>query len=320
MTNQLLNPVSFQPLFYQRVWGGRDINTIYGKQLPADGQPYGESWEIVDRSDAQSVVSSGVFAGKTLNQLWSENYKEVFGLQSKPAAERFPVLCKILDARDDLSLQVHPPAEIAPSLGGEPKNEMWYVTAAEQDAKLYAGMQRELDCAGIADALGNGTILEEVKCFPVAKHDSIYIPSGCLHAIGAGLVIFEIQQNSDTTYRVFDWNRMGLDGKPRELHIEESLASIEYQYNQVELNARDAELIADNADFSIKRLQMAPGQQLFSQPQQGFSLLAVVEGNLQCADGSLLKPGDFVLLPHNCSTLQAQQQVVALQVFCHVPA
>jgi len=320
MSTQLLQPIRFQPLFYQRVWGGRAINSIYAKELPQDDQPYGESWEIVDRSDAQSVVSEGSFAGKTLNQLWNEHYAQVFGLQEKPAATRFPVLCKILDAQDDLSLQVHPPADIAASLGGEPKNEMWYVTAAAEGAKLYAGMQRDLDCAGIADALNNGSILEEVKCFPVAKHDSIYIPSGCLHAIGAGLVIFEIQQNSDTTYRVFDWNRLGLDGQPRELHIEESLASIDYRYNQVQLNPAEAEVIADNADFSIKRLQLAAGTQLFSTPQQGFSLLAVVEGELQCTDGSLIKPGDFVLLPHNCSTLQARQAVVALQVFCHVQA
>src|SRR5687768_4539191 len=151
-------------------------------------------------------------------------------LMGKAAAlnDRFPLLIKILDAEEKLSLQVHPPASKAAAMGGEPKTEMWYIAQARNDAELYVGLRKNVSRAEFEFGIRDGTV---AKCFHrvhVNKGDAMFLPSGRVHAIGAGLVIFEIQQNSDTTYRVHDWDRLGLDGKPRELHIAESLASIDF--------------------------------------------------------------------------------------------
>ena len=153
---------------------------------------------------------------------------EVLG-SAKPAAEgRFPLLCKILDAREKLSLQVHPPAGKAAELKGEPKTEMWYIADAAPGASLYVGLKHGVTRAEFERKIVDGTVAECFHHIPVHAGDTMFLPSGRVHAIGDGLVIFEIQQNSDSTYRVFDWNRVGLDGKPRELHVAESLASIDF--------------------------------------------------------------------------------------------
>ena len=203
----------------ERVWGGRRLAERLGKPLPP-GVPIGESWELVDREDAQSVVDTGEHAGITLHELWTEHREAVFG--EIPDSPRFPLLAKILDARETLSVQVHPPAAVAPELGGEPKTEMWYLIEAEEGAELFAGFRPGVDRRQFESALGNGDVADLLHRVPVRAGDALFIPSGRCHAIGAGCLIVEIQQNSDTTYRVFDWNRVGLDGKPRALHIESS--------------------------------------------------------------------------------------------------
>src|SRR5208283_4935377 len=148
---------------------------------------------------------------------------------AKPANEnRFPLLCKILDAREKLSLQVHPPASRAAELGGDPKTEMWYIADAAPDAELYAGFKRGVTRAQFEKKIRTGDVAGCFHRIKVRKGDAMFLPSGRVHAIGAGLVIFEIQQNSDTTYRVFDWNRTGLDGQSRELHVAQSIASIDF--------------------------------------------------------------------------------------------
>src|SRR5688572_1894607 len=218
--------LSFRPLYMERVWGGRRIENQLGRSLPP-GLPIGESWELVDRDDAQSVVDVGDHAGMSLHQLWTEYRETVFG--AVPDSPRFPLLAKILDARETLSVQVHPPASVAPELNGEPKTEMWYLLEAEPGAELFAGFRRGVDRQQFESALANGDVAELLHRIPVQAGDTLFIPSGRCHAIGAGCLIVEIQQNSDTTYRVFDWNRTGLDGKPRQLHVAESLRSIDFQ-------------------------------------------------------------------------------------------
>ena len=217
----------FAPIAMERVWGGRLLETHFHRSLPDVSAPYGESWEIVDREEAQSVVRDGPHAGKTLHQLWQGQREEIFGV-GLPDSKRFPLLVKILDAREDLSIQVHPPAALAAELGGEPKTEMWYIAGAQAQSRLVVGLRSGVTRESFATAIHKGTVADLVHEIPVQAGDSIFIPSGRLHAIGAGLLIFEIQQNSDTTYRVFEWNRLGLDGKARDLHIEESLASIDF--------------------------------------------------------------------------------------------
>ena len=223
----MLYPLIFQPVFKERVWGGRELERLYGKKLPP-GAVIGESWEISDRPGDASVIANGPLAGKDLRWLMTHHAPEILG-GAKPTADgRFPLLCKILDARDKLSLQVHPPANKAAELGGEPKTEMWYIADAALDASLYVGLKNGVTRAEFEKKISNGSVADCFARIPVRAGDTMFLPSGRVHAIGDGLVIFEIQQNSDTTYRVFDWNRVGLDGKPRELHVAQSLASIDF--------------------------------------------------------------------------------------------
>ena len=212
-----LYPLTFQPIFKERVWGGREIERLYGKKLPP-GAPIGESWEISDRPGDAGVITNGPLAGKDLRWLMENHAAELLGGAKPATGNRFPLLCKILDAREKLSLQVHPPAHQAAALGGEPKTEMWFIADAAPAAELYVGLKRGVTRAEFERKIRDGSVAECFHRLPVKTGDAMFLPSGRVHAIGAGLVIFEIQQNSDTTYRVFDWNRVGLDGKPRDLH------------------------------------------------------------------------------------------------------
>ena len=221
-----LYPFVFHPIFKERIWGGRMLETLYGKPLPA-GVPIGESWEISDRPGDESVIANGAFAGRTLRWLMEQHGEEMLGPAAPADGGRFPILCKILDARDRLSLQVHPPPQASPPLG-EPKTEMWYIAAAARGAELYVGLKSGVTRAEFEGAIRSGRVAECFHRIPVSAGDTMFLPSGRVHAIGAGLVIFEIQQNSDTTFRVYDWDRLGLDGLPRELHVEQSLASIDF--------------------------------------------------------------------------------------------
>ena len=223
----MLYPFVFEPIFKERIWGGRELERLYGQKIPA-GRPIGEAWEISDRPGDVSVIINGPLAGKNLRWLMENHAAEMLG-GARPAAEgRFPLLCKILDARQKLSLQVHPPAAVAAKLNGEPKTEMWFVADAAPDASLYAGLKRGVTRAEFEKKIADGTVADCFHRIPVKAGDTMFLPSGRVHAIGDGLVIFEIQQNSDTTYRVFDWNRVGLDGQPRALHVAQSLASIDF--------------------------------------------------------------------------------------------
>ena len=217
--------LQFTPIYQTRVWGGRQLSTQLHRTLP-DAQPYGEAWDLVDRETEQSHVAHGPWAGTSLHDLWTHHRDEIFGTcyRSHPAT-RFPLLIKVLDCADDLSIQVHPPATIAAELRGEPKNELWYVAHAEPDARMFAGLREGVSRETFATALAEGKVADCVHSIIPATGDSLYVPSGRLHALGKGLLIYEIQQNSDTTYRVFDWNRLGLDGKPRQEWPRQLLAS-----------------------------------------------------------------------------------------------
>src|ERR1039457_1417533 len=220
-------PFVFRPIFKDRVWGGRELERLYAKKIPAD-KPTGESWEISDRPGDASVIANGPLAGKNLRRLMENHAAEILGGAKPAAAGRFPLLFKILDAREKLYLQVHPPASKAKELNGEPKTEMWFIADAAPDASLYVGLKRGVTRVEFETKIADGTVADCFHRVPVRAGDAMFLPSGRVHAIGDGLVIFEIQQNSDTTYRVFDWNRVGLDGQPRELHVAQSLASIDF--------------------------------------------------------------------------------------------
>ena len=306
--DSVLYPLTFQPIFKERVWGGREIERLYDKKLPA-GAPIGESWEISDRPGDVSVIANGPLAGKDLHWLM-ENHRAELLRNAKPASgNRFPLLCKILDARDKLSLQVHPPADKAAELGGEPKTEMWFIADAAPDAELYVGLKRGVTREAFEEKIRNGTMTECFHHVPVKRGDAMFLPSGRVHAIGAGLVILEIQQNSDTTYRVFDWDRPGLDGKPRELHVAESLASIDFndfEPGLVQSEFRDhpvlksRRLVGDRLLIAVELRDQST--EFMMQPSQKPTILAVVAGAASMTDRASgisidLKPGQFCLIP-----------------------
>jgi mannose-6-phosphate isomerase len=275
----------------ERVWGGRSLQTVYGRELPQADVPYGESWELVDRPEAQSVVDGGEFDGKSLQDLWRDHREEVFG---GGEGERFPLLVKILDAREKLSIQVHPPSGVAEELGGEPKTEMWYIAAADPDAALYVGLKAGVSKEDFVAGVAAGTTADKVHRIDGKAGESIFIPSGRLHAIGAGLLIFEIQQNSDTTYRVFDWNRVGLDGNPRDLHVEESIACIDFDDLEPSMDTPDGEILAECPQFRVERWVLS-GKRAAGDDGK-FAIVAVTEGSVRCGPAEFTE-GDFFLIP-----------------------
>jgi len=302
----VLYPLTFHPIFKERVWGGREMERLYGKKLPP-GTPVGESWEISDRPGDASVIANGPLAGKTLRWLMENHRAELLG-GAKPANKnRFPLLCKILDARKKLSLQVHPPVSKAAGLGGEPKTEMWFIADAAPDAELFVGLKRGVTRAKFEKKIRIGEVAECFHRVPVRAGDAMFLPSGRVHAIGAGLVIFEIQQNSDTTYRVFDWNRIGLDGKPRELHVAQSLASIDF--NDFEPALVQGKFIGDaliqhrslvdDPLFKVEIWKFNPGAHDRLKPKQ-LQIIAAIQGEVEITSGSTsvkLSAGQFSLIP-----------------------
>jgi mannose-6-phosphate isomerase len=306
-----MEPILFQPLYMQRVWGGRELERVYGRTLP-DSAPYGESWEVVDREGEQSVVTNGPFEGKTLHELWTKHRAQIFGTDL-PDSPRFPVLIKILDARDDLSIQVHPPADLAPEMGGEPKTEMWYIAAADPGATLYVGLKKGETRESFEKSIQDGTVEKAVHALHPKAGDSIFIPSGRLHAIGAGFLIHEIQQNSDTTYRVFDWNRMGLDGKPRALHVEESLKSIDFADFEPEMDTPNGNTLASCEYFQVDRREIGNGDTILAANPERFAIISVAEGAVQ-AGGTIHGPGSFLLLPVGCKGVIASGDTQILEI------
>ncbi|MBX3739536.1 MAG: class I mannose-6-phosphate isomerase [Akkermansiaceae bacterium] len=308
-----MEPIRFAPLYMKRVWGGRELERVYGRTLPDADQPYGESWEIVDRPGEQSVVDGGKFDGRTLHELWTNHREELFGT-ALPDSERFPILIKILDARDDLSIQVHPPLHLAEQLGGEPKTEMWYIADRTPGAKLYVGLKSGVTRTDFERAVADGTVADLVHSVSPSPGDSIFIPSGRLHAIGAGFLIHEIQQNSDTTYRVFDWNRLGLDGKPRDLHVEQSLASIDFGDFEPTMDTPDGGVLASCPFFRTDLVSAAAGSTIGHADPSRFVILSVVEGSVESTSGRSFPKGSFFLLPQGAPPLTATNGASVLRI------
>ena len=320
----MLYPLTFRPTFKQRVWGGRELERLYHKPLPP-GVPIGESWEISDRPDDVSIVANGPLAGKDLRWLMEHHAADLLG-DAQPQRGRFPLLLKILDAQEKLSLQVHPPAATASALGGEPKTEMWYVAEATPGAELYVGLKHGVTRAEFERRIQAGTVAECFHRVGVEAGDAMFLPSGRVHAIGAGLVIFEIQQNSDTTYRVFDWNRLGLDGKPRELHIPQSLASIDFNDCEPSLiprafawnDAQKVRPLVNDPLFTVEAQEASAGASVALRPKK-MQIIALLAGRVQVGGGAgrlALAPGQFCLVP--ASVPQADVWVESPATFLRV--
>jgi mannose-6-phosphate isomerase len=292
--------LQFQPIYQERVWGGRRLETLLSRQLP-EGPPIGESWEIVDRPEAQSRVKGGRFGGTSLREMIERHASELMGPKWDPK-RHFPLLVKWLDCSDRLSLQVHPPAAVAASMKGEPKTENWYVAHSVPGASLFVGLKPGVTRAKFAKAVETGTAEELVNKVAVASGDSVLVHSGQVHAIDAGNLILEIQQNSDTTYRLYDWGRVGLDGRARKLHVEESLRSILWKEEAPQLvrAAPTSGTIAACDEFTIRRMVIGKGESIHFAAGEQPRILSVAAGGVSIVGANPAKSltmGENALLP-----------------------
>jgi mannose-6-phosphate isomerase len=300
--------IKLVPRTLEKPWGGRRLAELYGREMP-DGARVGESWEFYDRPDGSSEIANGPLAGRAVASLRGRS--------------PIQLLVKLLDARDTLSVQVHPDEEAAEELEGTAKTEAWYVLDAEPGAKLYKGFREGVGAPDLLAALGAGTVAELLHSFTPSRGDVVFLPPGTVHAIGGGLVLFEVQQNSDTTYRLFDWNRPGLDGNPRELHVNEAIRSAEFVGPG--LDRVEPRLVSDNGHHRRTVRVSCPhfvveehtvlGLVTFETERRShdtYHVLFVVEGEGSCqpfargAEELFFAPGDTILLPAEHSSYELQ--------------
>jgi mannose-6-phosphate isomerase len=308
MNNVPSEPLVFAPIFRDYLWGGRRLESLLGKQLPADGV-VAESWELVDHGKDQSRVLSGPWQDWTLNQLVREFPRELVGRESQ---DRFPLLLKYLDCQQSLSIQVHPNDSQAalldpPDLG---KTEAWVVLHAEPGSRIYAGLQPGLNQEQLSALLAAGEAEQALAWLEPAPGDCLLIPAGTVHALGAGLVIVEIQQASDTTFRLDDWNRLDDQGQPRQLHRKQGLAVVDFQSGPCSLQLPQAtsnehvENLVDCPQFQLDRIQLRQPMTLPGQPT--FQILTVLDGEVAVEGnpGITLTTGQTCLLPASCGDRQ----------------
>jgi len=307
--NVLKGPLLFRPVYKDYLWGGERIPALYGRT----GAPRvcAESWEISAHPDGTSMVAAGPWTGERLDALVRRFGRDLLGRRT-PQADRFPLLFKLIDARDRLSVQVHPNDANATAAGGEPKTEMWYVLGREPGATLYAGLADGIDEAALRRALTDGTAERCLVRLAVETGQALFIPGGLVHAIGAGCLVYEVQQNSNTTYRLFDWNRVGADGKPRALHIEESFKTIDWSLRPPRMTAPRQTVrsgpnawsdVVTCAYFTLRRMELASAE---TTPLDGssFHALFVEKGSVGVSadcETLALSEGTSVLIPA-CAT------------------
>lgn len=215
----VLYPLRFRPVYKDYIWGGDRIVKAFHRAEPPG--IYAESWEVSDHADGMSLVANGPLAGRSLHELVERLGADLLGRKIRSAV--FPLLIKLIDAREKLSVQVHPNDETAKKYGGEAKTEMWYILDAQPGARVFAGLRPGVTKKAFERAIESSTLEEVLVSVPVSSGDAIFMPGGRVHAIDAGCLILEVQQNSNTTYRVYDWGRVGADGKSRPLHIKQAL-------------------------------------------------------------------------------------------------
>ncbi|UUZ83204.1 AraC family ligand binding domain-containing protein [Paenibacillus sp. P26] len=315
-------PLKCKPEFKERVWGGRNLEQ-FGLELP-DG-PIGEGWMIGDHPNGTTAVMNGELSGMGLDQI-REQYGEIFfgrkGFSKKNG--RFPLLIKLLDCQDDLSVQVHPTDDYERSPAGElGKTEMWYILDAKPGAKIIYGLKEGVTREDLAKAIEEDRIMDALNEVTVEAGDSFYIPAGTVHALGAGVLVAEIQQNSDSTYRLYDYGRLGLDGKPRELHIEDSLNVIAYEgagatYMKTDLKASNEWLPLARSPFFVTEKGQVQNEWKLQTTEDSFVIHIICEGegSIRWADGELaVKPGECYLLPANLGAYSLAGSMTVLRSY-----
>ncbi len=291
-------PLKFKPLFKERIWGGRQLQAVFGKDLPADVK-IGESWELADLPADKSEIVNGPLAGKTIDQVIAEFGPAITGKDDYQPP--FPLLIKILDAQDVLSVQVHPDAELCRRTGkGDPKTECWYIIDAAPGAAIYKGLKPGTTKELFAEAIENGTCEDYLVKVPVEVGQCHFLPSGTCHAIGAGLLIAEIQQPSDTTYRIFDWNRVDpATGKGRQLHVADGIEAIHFDPSGDNLSVETTGRLVDADEFKVDKGHQTPGCEVLLAGQM--KVLIILSGGGQITSGqnesTEFEKGDTLLIP-----------------------
>jgi len=311
-------PLRFQPLIKRARWGGSRLGSVLKKSIGTEDD-YAESWELSDHGAGQSVVAGGPFDGKTLGELVAENNAELFGRHA--GLQQFPLLVKFLDASDRLSVQVHPnnvqAEQFTPGENG--KTESWVIVDAEPGAVIYAGLKKDVGRAQLQQHLAEGTLATCLQTVAVQAGDCFLVPAGTVHSIGEGILLAEVQQMSDMTFRLHDWDRIGSDGRPRELHIEESLQCIDF--NRGPLTAVTPRPIVEfredfGSSYQTVELIACPyftlhrhhGVAAFAPLSRNcFHALITLEGNGHLVSGSdsfSLSKGESLLIPAACGSCQ----------------
>jgi mannose-6-phosphate isomerase len=306
-----MQPLFFPPILKRIRWGGRRLGMLLGKPIGPESD-YAESWEVVDHGNDQSTLAHGPLAGWTLQRIVQERNAELFGKHA--GISQFPLLVKFLDANDRLSLQVHPNDVQAktfdPAENG--KTEAWVIVHAEPRSQLYAGLKTGVGQHTLREYLGNGRLEDCLHMFEVSAGDCVFIPAGTVHAIAEGIVLAEIQQSSDLTFRLHDWGRLGSDGKPRPLHIEQSLSCIDFTRGPVspiipqKLSADGpTEKLVECEYFAMHRHQIT---QPFSLPvDDRFHVLMMLAGSADLSSEGRTYPmllGQTALIPAACADVK----------------
>ena len=316
-------PLKFKPILQERVWGGRAL-ARFGLTLPE--RPIGEAWTIGDHPNGTTVVENGALAGSGLDEIRARYGAEWFGSRFAAASKngRFPLLIKLLDCNDDLSVQVHPTDDYERlPLGELGKTEMWYVLDAKPGAKIIYGLKPGQSREQLAAAIAADSIMDTLQEVSVTAGDTFFIPAGTVHALCAGVLVAEIQQNSDTTYRLYDYNRPGLDGKPRALHVEDSLSVINYANEGAGRSTTDVPstnhwLELARCDYFVTEKAIVDGDWQLATSLETFTILIVADGQgtLRWANDTeaiTINAGDCLLLPATLGSYTLSGSLTALR-------
>lgn len=329
MDETALYPMRFEPILRELIWGGRRLGTVLHKPI-GGASDYAESWELSDYKDQVSVVADGPLAGTSLRELIRTRPVELLGLAIGPC-KQFPLLVKFIDADQDLSVQVHPDDEKGRRLANDNgKTETWVILAAEPGSLIYAGLKQGVGPDEFHRAIASGEVEPLLHRFEARPGDAILIEAGTVHAIGAGVLLAEIQQMSDATFRVFDWNRVGPDGKPRELHIEQAMESIDFRRGPVEPlsplmedlgDAGCRESLGFSKYFECRRLSLR--REIAVGESDRFTILMGLKGGSTVIHEGASFPLDFgqtMLLPAAVGECRIVPHAEAVVLSCVVPS